>query len=148
MKKYLSLSLIGSLVFLSACSLTNQASNPQDTPGNTDTELTYPTIENKPDDEFLRAQAMVTEISLNQTDETLEITAKGNLPDSCTELDEVLKSFTNETFIVNITTKRPKDQICAQVITEFEEIVVLEIEAVPSGEYTVDVNGLSKTFSK
>ncbi len=72
--------------------------------------------------------------------------AIGEHPDSCTEVDRVTTSRTGDTFFVTITTSRPADAICAQVLTPFEEIVVLDVVGLKAGVYTVDVNGVGGTF--
>ena len=70
----------------------------------------------------------------------------GYFPDSCTELGSVTQERQDATIRVTITTTRPPDAVCAQVITEIEEIVPLEGE-FPPGEYTLIVNEFTTTFT-
>ena len=72
--------------------------------------------------------------------------ARGEHPDSCTKVDEVAARREGDTFFVTITTSRPADAMCAQVMTPFEEIVALDVVGLKAGVYTVDVNGVRDTF--
>ncbi len=51
-----------------------------------------------------------------------------------------------DTFFVTITTSRPADAVCAQVMTPFAEVVALDVVGLKTGVYTVDVNGVRDTF--
>ncbi|MBA1342157.1 MAG: hypothetical protein C5S52_00965 [ANME-2 cluster archaeon] len=72
--------------------------------------------------------------------------ARGEHPDSCTKVDEVAARREGDTFFVTITTSRPADAMCAQVMTPFEEVVALDVVGLKAGVYTVDVNGVRDTF--
>ena len=72
--------------------------------------------------------------------------ARGEHPDSCTKVDKVVTRREGDTFFVTITTSRPADAMCAQVMTPFEEIVALDVVGLKAGVYTVDVNGVRDTF--
>ncbi len=73
------------------------------------------------------------------------VIARGNLPDPCTEISEVLQEREGDTFFITIKTYRPPG-FCIQVIAPFEEIIPLEVYGLPAGTYTVDVNGVQGTF--
>lgn len=79
----------------------------------------------------------------------VEVVIRGNLPDSCTDVDRVDQQFDPEdnVFWIEITTVRTTDDPCAQVLTPFEETVPLEVYGLPAGTYTVDVNGTRETFT-
>ena len=79
----------------------------------------------------------------------VEVLISGNLPDGCTEIDQVEQRFEPEenTFWVEITTLRTTDDACAQVLVPFEETVSLDVYGLPAGTYTVDVNGTQETFT-
>ena len=72
--------------------------------------------------------------------------ASGEHPDSCTKVDKVVTRHEGDTFFVTITTSRPADAMCAQVMTPFEEVVALDAVGLKAGVYTVDVNGVGDTF--
>ena len=75
----------------------------------------------------------------------VQVIARGNLPDPCTEIFEVLQERKENTFFVAIKTYRPSG-FCIQVLAPFEEIIPLEVYGLPAGTYTVDVNGVQDTF--
>jgi pimeloyl-ACP methyl ester carboxylesterase len=76
----------------------------------------------------------------------VHVVARGNLPDSCTEISEITEERDENTFRVIITTSRPADAMCAQVLVPFEEVIALDVVGLPAGVYTVNVNGVTDTF--
>ena len=75
----------------------------------------------------------------------INVIARGNLPDPCTEISEVLQEREGNTFFITIKTYRPPG-LCIQVLAPFEEIISLEVYGLSAGTYTVDVNGVQGTF--
>ena len=75
----------------------------------------------------------------------INVIARGNLPNPCTEISEVLQERESNTFFITIKTYRSPGT-CIQVITPFEEIIPLNVYGLPAGTYTVDVNGVQATF--
>lgn len=77
----------------------------------------------------------------------VRVLARGYLQDACTEVDQVLvEGPTNSRFKITITTARPADAVCAQMLKTFQRSVPLDTAGLPLGEYTVEVNGLRRTF--
>jgi inhibitor of cysteine peptidase len=79
----------------------------------------------------------------------VNVVVRGNLPDSCTEIAEIDQGtdLEDETFWVEITTVRTTDEPCAQVLVPFQESVPVDVQGLPAGTYTVDVNGVEGTFT-
>jgi len=75
----------------------------------------------------------------------VNVIARGNLPDPCTEISEILQEKEGNTFFITIKTYRPPG-LCIQVLAPFEEIISLEVYGLSAGTYTVDVNGVQGTF--
>ena len=75
----------------------------------------------------------------------VQVIARGNLPDPCTEICQITQKKEGNTFFVTIKTYRPPGP-CIQVLAPFEEIISLEVYGLPAGTYTVDVNGVQGTF--
>lgn len=72
---------------------------------------------------------------------------KGGLPDSCTTRASINCQYIGNTINIKVTTKRPKDEICAQVYGFFEETIPIGGDQYISGEtYTVNVNDYTTTF--
>ena len=79
----------------------------------------------------------------------IAVLARGELPDACTEIDQVDQRIAPEgqALWVEITTVRPTDLACIQVLAPFEERIPLDVYGLPAGTYTVDVNGVTGTFT-
>ena len=75
----------------------------------------------------------------------INVIARGNLPDPCTEISEVLQEREGDTFFITIKTYRSLDP-CIQIIVPFEVKIPLNVYGLPAGTYTVDVNGAQDTF--
>jgi len=75
----------------------------------------------------------------------INVIARGNLPDPCTEIYEINQEREGDTFFITIKTYRSPG-FCIQVLAPFEEIIPLEVYGLPAGTYTVDVNGVQDTF--
>lgn len=100
-------------------------------------------------EEFIYGTANVENIEimiLESFPVQVHVTATGNLPDGCTEIDEIQTEKTGNTFKVSISTKRPRDAICTQALVPFTETIPLEVRGLEAGTYTVDVNGVTDTF--
>jgi len=76
----------------------------------------------------------------------VNVLAHGYLSDACTEIDDITQQRRGKTFLVTITTARPVDAVCLQAVTEFEEVISLEVLGLQAGTYTVDVNGVTGSF--
>lgn len=88
------------------------------------------------------------EVRLLESDPVqVEVVVRGNLSDGCTELEEPTVSREGNEFTVVLTTQRPADAICTQAIVPFEQIIPLDVADAEPGDYTVDVNGVSETFT-
>jgi inhibitor of cysteine peptidase len=72
---------------------------------------------------------------------------KGDFPDACTSIGTANQRREGNTFYVELMTTRPADMICAQVITPFDHTVALDVVGLPAGTYTVNVNGVTGTFT-
>ena len=75
----------------------------------------------------------------------IHLVVKGFLRDGCTKLNKITQQRAEDVIRVNITTKRPKDEICIQVIQEVTERIPLKGRFLP-GHYKVIVNGVEKEF--
>jgi inhibitor of cysteine peptidase len=78
----------------------------------------------------------------------LEVTAlvRGQLPDACSFIEGYELEFKEQTFKITMTGVRRPDARCAQMLTPFEQEVPLDVSGLPTGEYTVDVNGMTTQF--
>ena len=72
---------------------------------------------------------------------------RGSLRDACTRVASVAQSREDKTFTLDVRTMRPAGAFCAQVLTPFEETVVLDVFALPAGTYSVRVGDKTATFT-
>lgn len=77
----------------------------------------------------------------------IHVNATGFLGDGCTTLADITTTQEGSTFFVTITKQRPADRICTQQLVTFEENIALDVNGLLAGTYTVDVNGVTDTFT-
>jgi inhibitor of cysteine peptidase len=77
----------------------------------------------------------------------VNVVVTGYLADGCTQIDEVITERQGDTFDVTITTTRDADAVCTQAIVPFEQTIELDVLSLEAGTYTVDVNGVTETFT-
>jgi hypothetical protein len=77
----------------------------------------------------------------------VSVTASGYLPDPCTAISGTEQTMEGDTIYLEIKTSRPADVVCIQVLEPFEETYPLDVAGLPAGTYTVDVNGVTDTFT-
>lgn len=71
---------------------------------------------------------------------------RGQLPDACTYIASVTQQREGTTFRVRMITARNPNQLCAQVLTPFEQVVRLDVAGLPPGNYEVRVNDVVTPF--
>ena len=76
-----------------------------------------------------------------------QVQISGELGDGCTELGEIRSYREGNTIYVTVETVRPAEAICTQQLRVFEQSMPLDIEGLPAGTYTVEVNGVTETFT-
>lgn len=135
--------LLAALVALAACSggTTEETATVEPTA----TEVAAP-IGVQPD----RGQAVVTStdvLILESFPVQVNVIARGDLPDTCTTIDQVISQRNGNDFRVAITTFRQPDATCAQTLVPFEETVSLDVAGLPAGTYQVIVNGVTDSFT-
>lgn len=77
----------------------------------------------------------------------VRVVITGNLPDGCSQIDEAQVTREDKPFHVELTTRRPVDKECTEALVPYEENVPLDVVGLPAGEYTVEVNGVTETFT-
>jgi hypothetical protein len=76
----------------------------------------------------------------------VNVLVRGYLQDACTEMGEIRQQFDGSVFTIELTTVRDPNLMCAQVLTPFEQTIPLEVAGLPSGAYTLIVNGVTAQF--
>jgi hypothetical protein len=62
-------------------------------------------------------------------------------------LGDIETTQAGNTFVVTIATQRPAEKMCTQQLVEFQESIVLDVQDLSAGTYTVDVNGVTDSFT-
>ncbi len=102
----------------------------------------------KDDSNFIIGEMHVDDVSINLLESypyQVHIVVNGILNDGCTTINEITQKRDGNTINVNITTKRPKDAFCIQVVKMVEERIPLDGGFLP-GHYKIIVNGFVKEF--
>lgn len=89
----------------------------------------------------------ITLIMLESFPVQVRVTATGYLPDPCTKISGTEQTMEGDTIYLKIMTSRQVDVMCIQVLAPFEETYPLDVAGLPAGTYTVDVNGVTDTFT-
>jgi len=101
------------------------------------------------DEEFIIAEMPINSFSVEILESfplQVHIVVNGILRDGCTTINEIAQQRRENTVHVRITTKRPKDANCIQVIKEVTERVPLEGGFLP-GRYKIIVNEVEKEIA-
>jgi len=80
----------------------------------------------------------------------ISVLVKGELPDACTEIDQIHQGddLENNAFWIEITTVSSTDTACIEILGPFEETIPLDVYGLPAGTYTVTVNDvMTATFT-
>lgn len=143
------------LISLAACGPAARGGEPAadpDTPVSSDDPAAAPREE--PSDgasgEMIAGEAAVESIQimiLESFPVQVRVQVEGYLSDGCTALDETAVTREEDAFFVTMTTRRPVDAVCTEALVPFTESVPLDVAGLEAGEYTVDVNGVSDTFT-
>jgi inhibitor of cysteine peptidase len=103
----------------------------------------------QPSDPMLVRPAVTTSVSVLILESfPVQVHARliGELGDACTELLPITQTRSGNEIALTVQSQRPRDAICAQVLSVFDEVVVLE-GAFPPGHYALLVNGVATPFT-
>lgn len=140
---FLPVILICALVMLAACNPSGEETAATPTAGPT----VEPTLSST---EPTRGQAVVNSIDVQILESfpvQINVVARGDLPDSCTQIDEIITQQADQTFRVAVTTLRQPALGCTQAVVPFEQSIPLDVVGLPAGTYGVTVNGVEGSFT-
>lgn len=89
----------------------------------------------------------ITLLTLETFPVQIRVVVRGTLADGCTGLGEARQSIVGNTIHLDITTTRPADKMCIQIVAPFEQTYPLDVFGLPAGSYTVDANGVTDSFT-
>ncbi|MDW7732142.1 MAG: hypothetical protein SCH66_06900 [Methanolobus sp.] len=101
--------------------------------------------------EYVYDDAVVEDVEILMLESSpvqVRAVATGYFPDGCTQIDEANTTVkrNGNVFNVNLRTIRPMDAECTEAIVPFEQTINLDVYGLDKGVYTVNVNGIEKTF--
>ena len=76
----------------------------------------------------------------------VNVVAKGQFTDDCTQIDEIIENQSGNTLMLTITTSRQTNKVCSPVRQVFEEMIPLNVAGLSAGIYNIKVNNLSDFF--
>jgi hypothetical protein len=94
--------------------------------------------------------AQVTALDIRQLETfpvQIQLIVSGILPDSCTTIDRIDRSRQDGNFLITLNTLRATGVVCPEAELPFTETFDLDVLDLPAGIYTVQVNGISGTFT-
>ncbi|MGB7339688.1 MAG: hypothetical protein WBC91_12415 [Phototrophicaceae bacterium] len=111
--------------------------------------FTIPAIAQDDDssEDVIISDAFVNTAELADTNDAATLLITGDLPDSCTEINEISQERIDDVIQITVTTTRPADAACATVLDSFEIDYTIETTGLDDGTYTVDVNGITLTLT-
>ena len=71
----------------------------------------------------------------------------GTYPDACTRISDVEQVVSGNTITIAMSTAAPEDLMCAQMLSPFGIDLLIATGGLLPGDYTVDVNGATTTFT-
>ena len=100
--------------------------------------------------EFITGKANVESVEilvLESFPVQVNVVARGHHPDGCTQISNAEQDSIGEfTISFTIFAVRPTDVDCTQENVPFEETFPLDVEGLPAGNYTVEVNDITGSF--
>jgi hypothetical protein len=69
----------------------------------------------------------------------------GFYPDACSTIGGITQEVDGKTIRLTVTSTRPSNVMCAQLLTPMHEEIVLDTTQLASGEYTLIVNDGAQT---
>lgn len=129
---------------------TRPTQSPDDSVSSDDPTATAQPDEGGEGENVLVRDAVVTDVQVLLMESwPLQASAQieGELGDGCTELGPITTQREGDTFYVTVKTSRPAEAVCTMELRFFSESVILDILGLDAGTYTVDVNGVTETFT-
>jgi hypothetical protein len=111
------------------------------------TDITY--VFPAPPPELEIRLAPIHEVQVNIAEsfpEQIFVYIKIGLADSCTTFHELITERSGNTVNITVTTERPRDVICAQIYSYFEQNIALGSDFARGESYTVNVNDVTTSF--
>lgn len=84
--------------------------------------------------------AFIQTVEVEERDGEYWAVVEGWYPDACSTYGGSNQEVDGDTIHLTVTSTRPEDLACAQVLTDMTEEILLDTDDLDSGEYTLIVN--------
>ena len=93
--------------------------------------------------------AFIQTVEVEERDGEYWAVVEGWYPDACSTYGGSKQEVVGDTIHLTITSTRPEDLACAQVLTDMTEEILLDTDDLDPGEYTliVNVDNATTTFT-
>jgi hypothetical protein len=91
--------------------------------------------------------AVVESVVVELQDDHYYARVTGTYPDACTRISDVQQDVEANSIEIALSTAAPPDVMCAMILAPYEVQILLETGGLAPGDYQVDVNGVSATFT-
>jgi hypothetical protein len=147
------------IISIAACTVNRTETETTDIGANSVGETPFPDLSNAPDAAIDTEgvvpgnEAIIESVEVGLMESfpvQANVVVRGQLPDSCTTIDQVAQATNGTTFEIVISTIRQTGTMCAEQPQSFEEVISLDILGATAGEYQVNVtsgNTAGNTFA-
>ncbi|MHB0859029.1 MAG: hypothetical protein ACYC5M_15860 [Anaerolineae bacterium] len=97
-------------------------------------------------DEDLEALVPVESISLNVVESLptqVSVTVYGHMPDDCTRVGSITQAISGNRILITLAAEHMVSPDCGQEPVYYEQTVLVNVEGLAPGRYSVDVNGVA-----
>lgn len=101
----------------------------------------------KRDHEYRYGRAAIEAMDIRKVEQNgyqLEVSLTARLPDACTQLDQVILNRDKTGINILLTTRRPAERMCAQVVRQVQKNILIDIPPDAASPYTVSAQGQSR----
>lgn len=77
----------------------------------------------------------------------VQAVVRGQLADACTTITDATVEAQEKRYVITLETTRPADQMCAQMLTPFEQVVPLGTPDPATGDYEVQAGDVVQSFT-
>ncbi len=100
-------------------------------------------------EKYIYGNATIENIDVQISDsipDKINVTLKGYLRDSCTEMDKIESKREKDIFYISIKTIRPANLTCENLPYFFEKVISLDTQKLSPGIYYVMANNMNSSF--
>ena len=98
-------------------------------------------------EEIQGAPTMIDQVIVEARNGHYYAVASVTYPDACSRISDINQSIAGDTFSISLATDNFPGVACAQMLSLADVDILLEVGGQEFGDYTVDVNGVTTSFT-